>query len=553
MIFMFRKRYLRILWFFGWTILSIIGWDLVLPHIGLRRWSHTTRTRRMTAIARRFRKLAVQMGGVMIKVGQFLSSRLDVLPREITNELAGLQDEVAPEPFEPIRVLIESEFGMPLEQKFVSFDRVPLAAASIGQVYCAQLCITQEDSTPCPSVVVKVQRPHIEEIVNIDLAALKIVGNWVQKYPPVKKRANVPMLLEEFSRSLYEEIDYVHEGKNAELFAENFKEDHNVRVPQVIWSHTTKRVLTLEDVGGIKITDYAAIEAAGISRADVAKRLLDTYLKQIFEDGFFHADPHPGNLFVQAPPAGADQTEWKLTFVDFGMAGTLPENTFKGLREVLISVGTQDAHRLVTAYQMLNVLLPGANLEQLERASHSVFESLWGKSTKQMMEMHSEEASKLIDEFGDLLYEMPFQIPENLILLGRCVSILSGMCTGLYPDFNLWDSLAPYANKLVEAEGGSKWQTILDEVLKMLQTLFTLPGKTATLISTLEHGRLEVRTPTLTREVERLNRSQRKTALAMVFAAFLLGGVQLYLAKEMPLAAGFGVAGLLALLWVLIG
>jgi predicted unusual protein kinase regulating ubiquinone biosynthesis (AarF/ABC1/UbiB family) len=170
-----------------------------------------------------------------------------------------------------------------------------------------------------------------------------------------------------------------------------------------------------------------------------------------------------------------------------------------------------------------------------------------------MMEMHSEEASKLIDEFGDLLYEMPFQIPENLILLGRCVSILSGMCTGLYPDFNLWDSLAPYANKLVEAEGGSKWQTILDEVLKMLQTLFTLPGKTATLISTLEQGRLEVRTPTLTREVERLNRSQRKTAHAVVFAAFLLGGVQLYLAKETPLAAGFGVAGLLALLWVLIG
>ena len=356
----------------------------------------------MKTVAQRFRKLAVQMGGVMIKVGQFLSSRLDVLPREITDELSGLQDEVAPEPFEPIRALIEAEFGATLDQKFNDFDRAPLASASIGQVYCAHLCATQADGTPCPSVVVKVQRPHIEEIVDVDLSALKIVGGWLQKYPPISKRANVPQLMEEFSRSLYEEIDYIHEGKNAETFAENFKEDPNVRVPKVIWSHTTKRVLTLEDVGGIKITDYAAIEAAGIDRAEVANRLLDTYLKQVFEDGFFHADPHPGNLFVQAPADGSRPSDWKLTFVDFGMTGTLPEKTFKGLREVLISVGTQDAHRLVQSYEMLDVLLPGADVELLERASQRVFERLWGKSTTQMMGMHPEDAREFVDEFGDL-------------------------------------------------------------------------------------------------------------------------------------------------------
>jgi predicted unusual protein kinase regulating ubiquinone biosynthesis (AarF/ABC1/UbiB family) len=459
---------------------------------------------------------------------------------------------VAPEPFEPIRVLIETEFGMPLEQKFTSFERMPLAAASIGQVYCAQLCITQADGAPCPGVVVKVQRPHIEEIVETDLAALKIVGRWVQNYPPIKKRANVPMLMEEFSRSLYEEIDYLNEGKNAETFAENFKEKPEVRVPRVIWSHTTKRVLTLEDVGGIKITDYAAIEAAGIDRTEVAKRLLDTYLKQIFEDGFFHADPHPGNLFVQPSAAGEDPASWKLTFVDFGMTGTLPKATFDGLREVLIAVGTQDAHRLVAAYQPLGILLPGANLEELERASQRVFESLWGKSTKQMMSMHAEEARQFADEFGDLLYEMPFQIPENLILLGRCVSILSGMCSGLDPEFNIWDSLAPYANQLAEAEGGGKWKIIFDEVLKMLQVLIALPGKTNSLISTMEQGRLEVRTPALTREVEHLRRGQVKIAIAVVFAAFLFSGVQLYLAQQMGMAIGFGTAAFLALLWILV-
>lgn len=549
---MFRKRYFRILWFFGWTILGVIFWDIVLPRIGFSRLSQSTRSSRIQAITRKFRLLAIRMGGVMIKVGQFLSSRLDVLPREVTDELSGLQDEVPPEPFEPIRAIIEAEFNSSIEDKFSDFNPIPMAAASIGQVYYARLCTSQADGSPCPSVVVKVQRPHIDEIVNVDLSALQIVGRWLQKYRPISKHANIPKLMEEFSRSLYEEIDYIHEGKNAEKFAENFKEDANVRVPAVYWTHTTRRVLTLEDVSAIKITDYAAIEAAGIDRAAVAKRLLDTYLKQIFEDGFFHADPHPGNLFVQVPGDGEESSEWKLTFIDFGMTGTLPENTFKGLREVLIAVGTQDAHRLVQAYQTLDLLLPGANLELLERADQHLFERFWGKSTTQIVEMHGEEASQFLDEFGDLLYEMPFQLPENLILLGRCVSILSGMCTGLDPNFNVWESISPYADMLLEAEGNDKWKILLDEGLNVLKRLFALPGKTESLINRMEQGRLEVRVPALTREMEQLNRSNRKIAGAVVFAAILVSGVQLYLAGSTSMSIGFGIAAVLALFWLLL-
>jgi predicted unusual protein kinase regulating ubiquinone biosynthesis (AarF/ABC1/UbiB family) len=550
---MFRKRYFRILSFFSRTILGIIWWDLILPKIGFRKLSQSSRPKRMKVVAQHFRKLAVQMGGVMIKVGQFLSARLDVLPRVITDELAGLQDEVAPEPFEPMLALIEAEFGMPLDQKFTDFNPEPIASASIGQVYSAHLCVTQSDGIPCPAVVVKVQRPHIEEIIEVDLAAIKKVGEWLQRYKPISKRASVPRLIEEFSRSLYEEIDYLHEGKNAETFAENFKELPNVRVPNVIWSHTSKRVLTLEDVGGIKITDYAAIEAAGLDRKEVAKRLFDTYLKQIFEDGFFHADPHPGNLFVQPPAEGSDPGDWKLTFIDFGMTGTLPENTFNGLREALIAVATQDAHRLTQAYQILDVLLPGADVALLEKAGQRVFERLWGKTTSQLREMHQEEAQEFIDEFGDLMYEMPFQVPENLILLGRCVAILSGMCTGLDAEFNIWKSVSPYADKLGEVEGGGKWKLVLDEIVKMLQKLLTLPGKTDALISQMEQGRLEVRVPALSRGVERLNSSQRKIAYSIVFAALLLSGTQLYVAGFVPLSAGFAGAAALILLILLLG
>jgi predicted unusual protein kinase regulating ubiquinone biosynthesis (AarF/ABC1/UbiB family) len=466
--------------------------------------------------------------------------------------LAGLQDEVAAEPFEPMRALIEAELGGALEEKFSYFNPVSLAAASIGQVYSARLAISQAEDIPSPSVVVKVQRPHIEEIVKVDMAALRIVGGWLQKYPPIRKRADVPKLMEEFSRSLYEEIDYLHEGKNAEIFAENFSDIQNVRVPKVIWSHTTKRVLTLEDVGGIKITDYEAIEAVGIDRTEVAKRLLNTYLKQVFEDGFFHADPHPGNLFVEVP-AGAEIGAWNLTFVDFGMTGTIPENMFKALREVLISVGTQDVHRLVEAFRLLDILLPGADSELLERAAQRVFQQVWGKSTTQIVNMHAEEAREFIDEFGDLLFEMPFQLPENLILLGRCASILSGMCSGLDPDFNVWESFAPYVHKLTDEEGNGKLETVLEEIGKVFQNLVSLPGKTDALITRMEQGRLEVRSPALVHEVERLERSQRKTAGAVVFFAFLFCGVQLYLANDLVLAAGFGVAAALALLQVVIG
>ena len=166
-----------------------------------------------------------------------------------------------------------------------------------------------------------------------DLAAIRTAGSWLQRFKSVRRHANVPGLIDEFSRSLYEELDYLHEGKNAERFAANFAGRPEVVVPRVVWSHTTRRVLTLEDVGAIKITDYADIEAAGIDRAEVAQKLLDVYLKQVFEDGFFHADPHPGNLFVLPAPPAVPPGGWKLVFVDFGMAGTLSPEAFAGLRE----------------------------------------------------------------------------------------------------------------------------------------------------------------------------------------------------------------------------
>ena len=560
MVFMFRARYRRILVFFAGVILNLAWWDLFLPRIGLRALSRRTRRERLRRIAVSFRGLAIAMGGVMIKVGQFLSARLDVLPTEITDELAGLQDEVRPESLADIRAVAEAELGAPLEEKFADFSPQPIASASIGQVHSALLRGGPEGEQPA-RVVVKVQRPHIQEIVAVDLAAIRVVGGWIQRYPPVRRRANVPAMLREFSDSLHEEIDYITEGKNAGTFAENFRSRPDVRVPGVVWSHTTRRVLTLEDVGAIKITDYAAIEAAGLDRAEVAARLFDTYLKQIFEDRFFHADPHPGNLFVtpletgpvgvDSPPASAARP-WKLVFVDFGMVGRIGPNLFTGLREILIAVGTQDPARLVRGYDILGVLLPGADRDLLERATARVFERFWGKATSDMMNMHPREAVEFVNEFGGLLREMPFQAPENIILLVRCVGILSGMCTGLDPSFNVWTSVAPYATRLVEEEEGGRLRFLIKELGEGLRPLLTLPRKTETLLNRIEQGRLEVRTPDLRASLVHLERSLGRLAGAIVFAALLLSAIQVFLAGYLLMAGGLGLGALAALAWVIL-
>ncbi len=554
---MIRARYRRIVIFFAGVISNFIFWDLFLARIGFRSVARRTRRERMRRSAVRFRRLAIEMGGVMIKVGQFLSTRVDVLPAEITAELADLQDEVPPADFEGIRKEAEAELGGPLEEIFASFEQKPLAAASLGQVHRAQLHpgddppLQDEHGNPILDVVVKVQRPRIADIITTDLAALRTVGNWLKRYRPISRRADVPALLDEFTRILYEEVDYLAEGRNAETFAANFAGQADIRVPKVDWSHTTRCVLTLENVWSIKITDYEAITEAGIDRSEVAVRLLDTYLQQIFEDGFFHADPHPGNLFVRPLPAGEDvaaSRPWQLTFIDFGMVGHVPAQIKEGLREMLIGVGTQDAHRVVQSYQILGILLPGADLEALEKAESKIFERFWGKNMTELSRIDPAEVRDLMIEFRELLYTLPFQVPQDVIFLARTVSILSGMCTGLNPKFNLFDQLVPYAQKLISEEIRSG-ETLWAEARNLLRALVSMPLKMESMLGKMDRGDISVRTPEVTRQAKRLESDLRQINRSIVFAALFLGGIQLYLAHAYPIGEILLGVSILGFLW----
>jgi predicted unusual protein kinase regulating ubiquinone biosynthesis (AarF/ABC1/UbiB family) len=401
------------------------------------------------------------------------------------------------------------------------------------------------------AVVVKVQRPSIDKIVEVDLSALRQVGRWMTRYKPVSSRADVPALVEEFAMTTLAEIDYLAEASNAEHFREAFGDDERVRVPQVAWEQTTLRVLTLEDVSAIRLGDYDAITAAGIDRAEVAEKLVATYLQQIFEDGVFHADPHPGNLFVE--PLG-QAGEFDLTFIDFGMVGQVPENLRSGLREALIAIGTQDAARLVASFRSLDVLLPSADTKLLELAGAQVFDRFGGMTMSDLRTISHEDMMSFGLQFRELMVSMPFQLPENLLLLGRCLAILSGMCTGLNPEFSLWTALSPYATKLVMQEGGEafSWEKLLAGGTRIATSLAALPARMDRLLTTAERGELAVKTPVLELRVGQLNRTLSRLTTAVMFAGLVVAGSLLY-GTEPTLAKVILAISVLPLLAVMLG
>lgn len=519
-----QSRYIRLMLFFTRQAIGVLWWDVFLRKIGFRAWAQRTAPRRYQRAARQFRSLATSMGGVWIKVGQFMSARVDVLPESITRELSGLQDEVAAETFEDIRGVVEVEFERSLEAVFDWFDEAPLASASLGQVHKARL-------SSGDSVVVKVQRPNIEDILEVDLSALKVVVGWLGHLKVVTRRANMDELYSEFSRTLREEIDYIKEAGNAERFGEMFAGEESIQIPQVYHEYTTMRALTLEDVYFIKITDYEAIEAAGVDRAEVADRLLSVYLRQIFIEGFFHADPHPGNLFVQPLTDGG----WKLIFVDFGMVGHLTSQAKEGLRQLLVAIGTQDVDRLLDSYQQLGIMLPGADLSRIRQAEAAMFNRFWGKSMRELRQIDPKELRQFAREYRDVLYEMPFQFPSDLIFLGRCVAILSGMCIGLDSEFNAFKAIEPFARDLVAEEGGDWLDTLLELLTEQVRALSTLPSRLDKVLLQAAQGELVVMArlaPELEQKIDGLQKVATRMIAAIVFAALLVVSSRFYLDED---------------------
>ncbi len=504
-----RARYRRILRFATRYLVQAWWFELFLPRIGLARFSARGRARRLQRIAQRFHLLAVDLGGLMIKVGQFMSSRLDVLPPEITKELEGLQDEVPAVPFPEIRALAEAELGVPLERAFSFVDPVPLAAASLGQAHRARLAPDDAAQT--------------DQVVDVDLRALRKVAGWLSRVRLVSDRVDMPSLVEEFAVTSLAEIDYLHEAASAERFGEMFADDARVSVPELVWERTTRRVLTLQDVTAIKINDVDALRAAGIDPSTVAAEFAAVMFDQLFVHGFFHADPHPGNIFVTPSGDGG----WTFTFIDFGMMGEVPDGLRRGLRQLLIAAASRDGKGMVAGIRDVGVLLPSADTAELERAMTTLFARFGGMGFAELQEVDPREFRAFAVEFGDVVRSLPFQLPENFLLIIRAMSLTSGMCSSLDPAFNIWDAVEPYSAQLIRTEGGNIVQDLAKRAVSTAGLIARLPQRLDDLLTNVDEGRMTVQVPRLERRLENLDRTGRRIISVILFAVLLLGGVLL--------------------------
>ena len=379
----------------------------------------------------RFRETALILQGLMIKVGQFFSTRIDVLPGEYISELALLQDQVPPVSSTEIKDVIQLELGGKVEDVFAEFDENHIAAASFGQVHQAVLLSGEK-------VAVKVLRPGIEKIVEIDLMAFRAVIWMLKVFTKWEEYADFDAIYAEFGATIRAELDYRQELMNLERFRGNFQGDPMISVPAVYPKYSRQRVLTLEFVSGYKVTDRAGLLSAGLSPETVAGTLVDAYLKQALIHGFYHADPHPGNLFVR-PDGG-------IIFIDFGMVGRITDHNKKAVGKLISGVISSNAEEVSRALQELGFIKPGANLLSLQKAIALLLIAL---ENIRFEELGKLKTDGLLEELREFIYSQPFQIPVHYTFLGRAVGTLSGIAAGLDPNMNILAVIKPYAKQVL--------------------------------------------------------------------------------------------------------
>ncbi len=492
-----------------------------------------------------FRQTAIKLGVLMIKLGQFLGSRADLLPEQALAVLASLQDEVPAEPFSHVVSVTETELGKPIEQIFSILERKATAAASLGQVHKAVLASTGEE------VAVKVQRPNIDQLVRMDLNSLKFVIRVIMRFVDTGNFIDLMGIYREFERTTYEEIDYITEAANCKRFKEMFKDDPTIYIPRVYEEYTSRRVLVLEWINGIKINDYTALEAEGIDRLEVANRTVQAYFYQFFEEGFFHADPHPGNIFVKH---GAPGNGPIIEFVDFGMVGSLSKSMMEAMKDLFLSFVTRDSETMVQALSHLGFIGEGANIAAIERGLALLLEQFYGMTLGEVRDLDIPEVA---NDIGKLLYGQPFQIPAQFTFTGRAISTLVGLSTGLAPEFNFIDVATPYACKFmgIDTEGIVRTtQQLLRQLLETMSTLLKMPRTIERILTKLEAGQFVINLggdigigATAFRRRERDNTNTAfPIALALMFVACLGGAYLFDLANDHILAiVSLGLAGIL--------
>jgi len=386
----------------------------------------------------------IRLGPTFIKIGQSLGTRADLLPLAFVKELGTLQDEVPPFENALAFARIETELKKTLREAYAEFDTEPIAAASLGQVYRARLHTGEE-------VAVKVQRPNLAALIRNDIRLLQKIAGFAARFPKLNENADWAGMLHEFEETIQEEMDYEAEGRNAERFRDNFKSWQNIYVPKIHWSHTRRKVLTLEFIRGTKVIDLLHLEQKGLSAAGTNRLLIKTYLKQLLEDGFFHADPHPGNLLVM--------DDGKLAFFDFGMVGRITPKLQSKMIDAFFHVVAKDPAGIAQDLIELDFLKPGVDPNVVRPIVERLFQHYLNLKFKEV------NFKELAYELADVMYDYPFRLPAKFTYIMRALMTLEGIGIAIDPEFNFFETAKPFAKEFtLRREGRQFRQLILDKL-----------------------------------------------------------------------------------------
>ena len=493
---------------------------------------------------RRLREMLDELGPTFVKFGQLLSTRPDVVPPDIVTELRKLQDDVRPFPFDQARAVIEAELDLTLEQAFTEFDETPIAAASIGQVHSAVLPNGRR-------VAVKVQRPEAPRQIESDLALMYQAARLVKERVRAVDFVDPQGLVDEFSRSIRQELDYRLEARNADAFRHNFAGDDDVRIPRVFWSYTTSKVLTLEFLDGQQFADLEVELFSPDERRDLAQRMSDAWMTMIFRHGFFHADPHPANILL------LDSGE--LGLVDFGLVGKLTDDDMSKLTRLFIDAATENVDALPRRLAELGVRYPKDREEEFRSRLQELFDRYYGARLSDL------DPVAVIREAFQLIYAMNLHLPTKFVLLDKTIATLGGVGVDLYPDFNVFEVAKPYARGLMVERFTPRRmaQRAQREARDLAGIARELPYQVSDILQEMRAGQIEVGFvhKGLDELMHRLDVVANRLVVALVVAGGLLGSSLIgifadagpqFIGLHVVSVFGFLLSGLLGL-WLLWG
>ncbi|ACB83893.1 ABC1 kinase family protein [Natranaerobius thermophilus] len=492
------------------SILARHGFGFLIEELGLHHMlSLPSRIRKESSkqkpkpVGLRMRLAFQELGPTFIKFGQLLSTRPDMLPEHIINELDKLQDRVDPFPYEEAKENIEDEMETSLEELFAEFDEEPLAAASIGQVHSARLKNGDE-------VVIKVQRPNISSVIETDLEILADLISLAETRFSFVSQYNLKEIVDEFSISIRKELNYTLEARNAEKFKSIFSEDDSIYIPGIYWDLTSKRVITMERVKGTNLNNLEEVVAKGFKTSAVAKNLTESFLNQILIEGFFHGDPHPGNFILL--------DDGRLAFTDFGIVGQLTPELKDSFASLMISVVRQDVDDIVKNIMKVGFLPDEVNINRLKRDVMTVRDKYYHLPLKQI------SFSEAIEDFFDIAFRHKIQIPSELSLLGKTFLTLEGVVKNLDPDVSVVEIAEPFGSKILKEKlrPENVWQKFTDNIKDYGEMVLELPGELRDFVRILKKGKgtVELQMPQLDSLQKKLDRVSNKLSFSIVLLAF---------------------------------